>query len=70
MTSASYLGTTAITLQFDLNRDIDGAASDVQAAINAARSYLPANLAQQSELSKSQSSRCAHHDPGSDVGCL
>ncbi len=44
MTSASYLGTTAITLQFDLNRDIDGAARDVQAAINAARSYLPANL--------------------------
>jgi len=44
MTSASYLGTTGITLQFDLNRNIDGAARDVQAAINAARSYLPANL--------------------------
>jgi multidrug efflux pump len=44
MTSASFLGTTAITLQFDLNRDIDGAARDVQAAINAARSYLPTNL--------------------------
>jgi multidrug efflux pump len=44
MTSASYLGTTTITLQFDLNRNIDGAARDVQAAINAARSYLPANL--------------------------
>ncbi|HZM06222.1 MAG TPA: multidrug efflux RND transporter permease subunit [Candidatus Saccharimonadales bacterium] len=44
MTSASYLGTTAITLQFDLSRNIDGAARDVQAAINAARSYLPANL--------------------------
>jgi multidrug efflux pump len=44
MTSASYLGTTSITLQFDLNRDIDGAARDVQAAINAARSYLPTNL--------------------------
>ena len=44
MTSSSYLGTTRITLQFDLNRNIDGAARDVQAAINAARSYLPANL--------------------------
>ncbi|MGO8930178.1 MAG: multidrug efflux RND transporter permease subunit [Limisphaerales bacterium] len=44
MTSASYLGTTSITLQFDLNRNIDGAARDVQAAINAARAYLPSNL--------------------------
>jgi multidrug efflux pump len=44
MTSSSYLGTTSITLQFDLNRDINGAARDVQAAINAARSYLPTNL--------------------------
>jgi multidrug efflux pump len=44
MTSSSNLGTTSITLQFDLNRNIDGAARDVEAAINAARSYLPANL--------------------------
>jgi multidrug efflux pump len=44
MTSASYLGSTSVTLQFDLNRDIDAAARDVQAAINAARGYLPANL--------------------------
>ena len=44
MTSSSYLGSTSITLQFDLNRNIDGAARDVQAAINAARSYLPSNL--------------------------
>jgi multidrug efflux pump len=44
MTSASSLGTTAITIQFDLNRNIDGAARDVEAAINAARTYLPANL--------------------------
>ncbi|MGB7461568.1 MAG: multidrug efflux RND transporter permease subunit [Candidatus Acidiferrum sp.] len=44
MTSSSNLGTTSITLQFDLNRNIDGAARDVQAAINAARSYLPTNL--------------------------
>ncbi len=44
MTSTSGLGSTGITMQFDLNRNIDGAARDVQAAINAARSYLPINL--------------------------
>ena len=46
MTSASYLGSTSITLQFDLSRNIDGAARDVQAAINAARANLPSNLPQ------------------------
>jgi multidrug efflux pump len=44
MTSSSQLGSSSITIQFDLSRDIDGAARDVQAAINAARTYLPANL--------------------------
>jgi multidrug efflux pump len=44
MTSASQLGSTSISLQFDLNRNIDAAARDVQASINAARSQLPANL--------------------------
>ncbi len=44
MTSSSSLGSTRITLQFELSRNIDGAARDVEAAINAARSYLPANL--------------------------
>jgi multidrug efflux pump len=44
MTSTSSLGTTSITIQFDLSRNIDGAARDVEAAINSARSYLPANL--------------------------
>src|SRR5689334_25165697 len=44
MTSSSGLGSTNITLQFDLNRNIDAAARDVQAAINAARGQLPANL--------------------------
>src|SRR5437870_7892930 len=44
MTSTSQLGSTSIVLQFDLNRNIDGAARDVQAAINAARSYLPPDL--------------------------
>jgi multidrug efflux pump len=44
MTSSSSLGSTSVTLQFDLSRNIDGAARDVQAAINAARTYLPTNL--------------------------
>src|SRR5580692_7532390 len=44
MSSSSALGSANITLQFDLNRNIDAAARDVQAAINAARGYLPANL--------------------------
>ncbi|HEY7087184.1 MAG TPA: multidrug efflux RND transporter permease subunit [Tepidisphaeraceae bacterium] len=44
MTSTSALGSSNITLQFDLNRNIDAAARDVQAAINAARGQLPANL--------------------------
>jgi multidrug efflux pump len=44
MTSSSGLGTTSVTIQFDLSRDIDGAARDVEAGINAARTYLPANL--------------------------
>src|SRR6202050_32645 len=44
MTSASSLGTTSITIQFDLSRNIDGAARDVEAAISAARTYLPTNL--------------------------
>jgi multidrug efflux pump len=44
MTSQSGIGQTRITLQFELNRDIDGAARDVQAAINAARADLPSSL--------------------------
>jgi multidrug efflux pump len=44
MTSSSTLGSSSITLQFDLSRNIDAAARDVQAAINAARGQLPANL--------------------------
>ena len=46
MTSSSSLSTTSVTLQFDLNRDINGAARDVEAGINAARTYLPTNLPQ------------------------
>ena len=44
MTSTSSLGATSVTLQFDLDRNIDGAARDVQAAINAASGELPTNL--------------------------
>ena len=44
MTSTSSLGSTAITIQFELNRSIDGAANDIQGAINAASGQLPKNL--------------------------
>lgn len=44
MTSTSSFGVSQISLQFDLNRDIDGATQDVQAAINAAAGVLPKNL--------------------------
>jgi multidrug efflux pump len=44
MTSSSQLGSTSVTLQFDLSRNIDGAARDVEAAMNAARTYLPTDL--------------------------
>ena len=46
MTSSSSLGASSVTLQFDINRDIDAAARDVQASINAARSQLPSYLPQ------------------------
>ena len=44
MTSSSMEGAVSVTMQFDLSRDVNGAARDVQAAINAARSQLPSNL--------------------------
>ena len=49
------MGSTSITMQFDLDRDVNGAARDVQAAINAARSQLPSNLPQNPTLSQDQS---------------
>jgi multidrug efflux pump len=52
MTSGSNLGNTGIALQFDLNRDINAAARDVEAAINAARSQLPADLPSQPSYRK------------------
>ncbi len=56
MTSQSSLGSTSITLQFDLNRNIDAASRDVQAAINAARGQLPANLPSNPNFHKSNPS--------------
>ena len=53
MTSSSSLGSTSITMQFDLNRNIDAAARDVQAAINAARGQLAGESAAESELAQS-----------------
>ena len=53
MTSSSSLGAASVTLQFDLNRDINAAARDVQASINAARSNLPAYLPQNPSYRKS-----------------
>ena len=52
MTSVSYRGTTSIIMQFDLDRNINGAARDVQAAINAARGFLPPNLPAQPNYRK------------------
>src|SRR6059058_3056319 len=56
MTSSSQLGSTNVVLQFDLNRNIDAAARDVQAAINAARGQLPANLPSNPRFHKSNPS--------------
>src|SRR5258708_33066603 len=52
LTSTSYLGSTNVVLQFDLSRNIDAAARDVQAAINAARGQLPSNLPNNPTYSK------------------
>ncbi len=68
MTSTSQFGSTNIVLQFDLNRNIDAAARDVQAAINAARGQLAGQPAEQSDLPQGESRRCADHDSGPHVG--
>src|ERR1700679_2289895 len=52
MTSSSSLGSSSVTLQFDLSRNIDAAARDVEAGINAARTYLPADLITNDQISK------------------
>ncbi len=70
MTSTSSLGNASITLQFDLTRNIDAAARDVQAAINAAARTAPGKSSEQTELEKGKSGRCADHDFDDDVGHL
>ena len=67
MTSQARQGTTIITLQFDLDRDIDGAAEDVQAAIQAASRQLPVNMPQPAHLAQGQSGRRADPVPGAAV---
>ena len=59
ITSTSTVGNSRITLQFDLSRSIDGAARDVQAAINAARMDMPSDLREQPAVPQGQSGRCA-----------
>ena len=68
MTSNSSLGSSQVTLQFELSRDIDGAARDVQAALNAARSLLPTGLpSNPSRQARSLSPGCS---PGPVSGSL
>ena len=67
MTSTSSVGATRVTLQFDLSRDIDGAARDVQAAINAARIDLPATLRSNPTYRKANPADGAGDDPGAHL---
>lgn len=67
ITSSSSLGSSRITLQFDLNRDIDGAARDVQAGLNAARSMLPTGMPQQPDLPQGQPGGRSRHDRGTHL---
>ena len=67
LTSSSSLGNTSITVQFDLNRNIDGAARDVQAALNAALTDLPGDLPTLPDHAQGQSVGVADPDPGADL---
>ena len=69
MTSSSSVGSAQVTLQFDLSRDINAAAREVQAAINSSAGFLPANLPCSPEIPEDQPGRPA--DPADDarVGC-
>ena len=78
LTSTSSLSTSSIVIQFDLDRNIDGAARDVQAAINAARTYLPTNLPSNPTYRKvnpadapilSPGAYFPHSEQGEDVRC-
>ena len=68
MTSQSGLGTTRIVLQFGLNRDINGAARDVEAAIQAARADLPTTLRANPTYNEVQSGGRADHGAGAHLG--
>ena len=68
MTSISSGGSSVITLQFNLDQNIDVAEQEVQAAINAATTFLPTDLPNPPDLQQGQPGRRAHHDPGADLG--
>ena len=67
LTSVSSLGQSRIVVQFDLTRSIDGAARDVQAALNAALSDLPGDMPTLPTFRKCQSGGGADPDPGADL---
>ncbi len=67
MTSVSSGGGSVITLEFNLDENIDVAEQEVQAAINAANSFLPTDLPNPPDLQQGQSRRRAHHDAGADL---
>ena len=69
LTSTSYLGATSIVLQFDLNRNIDAAARDVQAAINAAAGQLPATLPTRSSSRSSRKSTASARSTSAAARC-
>ena len=68
MTSTSQLGSTNVTMQFDLDRNADAAGRDVQAAINAARGQLPANLPTNPNWRKVNPAEIGHRDSRGDLG--
>ncbi len=67
MNSTSSFGVSQISLQFDLNRDIDGATQDVQAAINAAAGVLPQHAAVSADLRQGEPGGRAGDDAGADA---
>ncbi len=66
MTSTSSFGASLITLQFVLDLNIDVAEQQVQAAINAATTYLPTESSESADLQQDESRRHARADPGAD----
>ncbi|STL91047.1 multidrug resistance protein [Escherichia coli] len=70
MTSSSSLGSTRIILQFDFDRDINGAARDVQAAIQRCTKFAAQRDAQPPDLSQSEPVGCANYDPHADIRYL